>query len=226
MTTTSARVENRSRFHRVAGFPVEDVVVGLALDVVPDHRGIRVQRLLGIHYRFQRFVVDFDEFEGIAGDVFGVGDDERHLLMLETNLVGGQHGLHVRGQCRHPGQTQGGQGLAGDHRVHTREGGRRRGIDGPDPSVRIGTPQDRRVQHPGHRHVIDVIALPAKESRVLLAWHPAEADRVAGRTDPRGLLDRWFARLSLSCRDLLAGFGGHGAGAVGGGVGGSLPGGL
>ena len=34
---------------------------------------------------------------------------------------------------------------------------------------------------PGRLHVVDVVALAAQEAGVLLAEHPAEADRVAGR---------------------------------------------
>ena len=70
--------------------------------------------------------------------------------------------------------------------MHARQRRRGAGVDRPDPGVRVRAAQDRGVQHAGHGHVVDVIALPAKESRVLLAGHPAEADRVAGRADPRG----------------------------------------
>ena len=99
-------VEHRRGLRGVARFPVEDVVVGLALDVVPDHRGAGIQRALGVDHRRQRLVVDLDQFQRVAGDVLGVGDDVRDLLVLEPHLVGGQHGLHVGGQGRHPGQAR------------------------------------------------------------------------------------------------------------------------
>ena len=89
----------------VARFPVEDVVVVLALDVVPDDGGTGLQRPLGVDDRGQRFVVDLDQLQGIPGDVLGVGDDEGDFLVLEAHLVGGQHGLHVgtRGSASRPG---------------------------------------------------------------------------------------------------------------------------
>ena len=59
----------------------------------------------------QRLVVDLDQLQRVPGDVLGVGDDERDLLVLEAHLVGGQHRLHVRRQRRHPGQAQVGERL-------------------------------------------------------------------------------------------------------------------
>ncbi len=61
--------------------------------------------------RGQHLVVDVDQLEGVAGGVPVLGDDEGDLLALEADLVGGQHGLHVVGQGRHPGQA-----LLGEHR--------------------------------------------------------------------------------------------------------------
>ena len=51
----------------VARVPVEDVVVGLALDVGPDHRRVRVERLAGVHHGGQYLVVDVDQLERVAG---------------------------------------------------------------------------------------------------------------------------------------------------------------
>ena len=50
-----------------------------------------------------------------------------------------------------------------------------------DAGVRVRAAQDGGEQHAGHGHVVDVIALPTKESRILDAGHPAEPDRVPGR---------------------------------------------
>ena len=73
----------------VAGFPVEAVVVGLAVEVGANHRCRRVQRLADIDNWYQRLVVDVDELQRISCGVAVLGDDERHLLALETHLVGG-----------------------------------------------------------------------------------------------------------------------------------------
>ena len=51
-------------------------------------------------------VLDVDQLERVAGRVAVLGDDERDLLALEADLVGGEHGLHVVGERRHPGQPE------------------------------------------------------------------------------------------------------------------------
>ena len=61
----------------------------------------------------QDVVLDVDQLERVARRVAVLGDDERDLLALEAHLVGGQHGLDVVGQRRHPGQAR---GLAGPRR--------------------------------------------------------------------------------------------------------------
>ena len=164
----------------VAGLPVEDVVVRLALDVVADDRGALVERLLGVHDRRQRLVVDLDEVERVARGVLVLGDDEGDLLALEAHLVGGEHRLDVHRQRRHPREVQRLEGGTGDDRLHLRHRLGLGGVDRPDPGVRIGAAQDRGVQHAGQRHVVEVAATAADETYVLLALHPAEADRVAG----------------------------------------------
>ena len=91
VTTTSRLFERRVRRRCVAGLPVEDVVVGLAVDVVTDHRRVRVQRLPGVDDRGQHVVLDVDEREGIPRGVAVFGDDEGHLLALEPDFVRGEH---------------------------------------------------------------------------------------------------------------------------------------
>ena len=132
---------------RVAGLPVEAVVVGLALEVGADHRRVGVERLAGVDDGVERVVVDVDELQRVAGRVAVLGDDERHLLTLEAHLVGGQHGLHVVGQRRHPRQALLGQVGTGHHGLDLRMCLGRRHIDADDPGVRVRRAQDRQVQH-------------------------------------------------------------------------------
>ena len=79
---------------------------------VADDRGVRRQRGAGVDDRGQQLVVDVDQLERIPCGVTVFGDDEGHLLPLEADLVGGQDGLDVVAQGRHPGQAAGGQVLA------------------------------------------------------------------------------------------------------------------
>ena len=173
--------ERRLGGRRVTGLPVEAVVVGLALEVGADHRRRRVERRAGIDDRVKRVVVDVDQLERVARRVPVFGDDERHLLALEAHLVGGQHGLHVVGQRRHPGQALLGQVGAGDDRFDLRMCLGRSHIDADDAGVRIRRAQDRQVQHARQRDVVDVVAAAPDESRVLFAQHPAVAHTAFGR---------------------------------------------
>ena len=102
------------------------------------------------------------------------------LLALHAHLVGGQHGLGVAGQGRHPGQVVLGQQLAGDHRHHPGQGGGGRGVDRVDPGVGHRAAQDRHVQHPGQVDVVDVVA-PALEEAVVLLALDAPAQPALGR---------------------------------------------
>jgi hypothetical protein len=56
----------------------------------------------------------------------------------------------------------------------TERGGR---VDRDDPGVRQRAAEDGAVQHPRELDVVDVVALPADEARILLALQPTEADR-------------------------------------------------
>ena len=151
----------------VARLPVVDVV-GVRL-VVADDRCVGAERLLRGGHRRQRLVVDLDQCHGVLGDVAGVGDDRGDLLSLEAHLVGGQHGLGVAAQSRHPGELVLGQELTGDHGDDTGERRRRTGVDAADARVRVGAAQDCHVEHAGQHHVVDVGAPAADEACVLLA---------------------------------------------------------
>jgi hypothetical protein len=158
----------------VAGLPVEDVVRGAPRLVVADERRAGVKRAARVDHRGQRLVVHHDQLERVPGGVAVLGDDERYLLALEPNLVGGEHGLPVAGQRGHPGQVERGQRLPGEDGLDLRVGLGREGIDGQDPRVRVRAAQHRSVEHAGQADVVHVQALAADEPLVLLAEPPAE----------------------------------------------------
>ena len=166
----------------VADLPVVDDVVVLVLLVVADHRRARGQRLRRVDDRRQRLVLDVDQLARVLGDVGVVGDDAGHLLALEAHLVGGQHGLGVVGQRRHPGQVAGRHHLAGQHQVHAGDLPGPAGVDRLDPGVGQRAAQDLHVQHAGQRDVVGVVALAADEPAVLdplaAGAQPADLDLV------------------------------------------------
>ena len=170
--------ENGVRRSLVAGLPVEAVVVGLALQVGPDHRCIRLQRAADVGDGVQVLVLDVDQLQRVTRGVPVLGDDERDLLALEPHLVGDQHGLDVVAQGRHPGQALLGQHRPGDDQLHLRVRLRRTYVDAEDLRVRHRGTQDRQVQHAVQLDVVAVAAPAADEARVLLAQHPAVTDRL------------------------------------------------
>ena len=145
-----ARERGRGR-GGVARLPVEDVVgrgaVG-ALAVVADHRGVGVERAARVDDGLERFVLDVDQLERVAGRVVVVGDDERDLLALEAHLVGREHRLPVGRHRRHPRHPPRLEVAPRDDRVDPRQRQRRRGVDRDDPGVGERAAQDRAVQHP------------------------------------------------------------------------------
>ena len=168
------------RFGRggVARLPVEAVVVGLALEIVADHRRVGVEGVTNVDHRIERLVLDVDQLQCVARRVAVLGDDEGDLLVLEADLVGGEDRLHVVGQCRHPGEILRGEVLAGDHGFDLRVCFRGGLVDADDAGVGHRRPEDRHVQHAGQFDVVAVLAEAAHEARVLLAEHAAEAGRL------------------------------------------------
>ena len=199
--------EDGIRFGLVAGFPVEDVVVGAAFEVVANDRSARIHGLAGVDDRRQYVVLDLDQFEGVAGRIAVFGDDERHLLALKAHLVGDENGLNVHRQGRRPGQAECLQVAAGDHGEHlgVREGLGR--VDRDQPGVGDGSAQNGTVQHAGQHDVVDVVALAAHEARVFLALHAAVADGpivVAGGRVRRAVLKDGHACTSSSVVSAVA----------------------
>ena len=130
--------EGRVGRRLVAGLPVEDVVVvlalavravGLVLDVLADHRRVRRHRLERIDVDRQRLVLDLDQVGGVGRDIAVLGDDEGHFLVLEQHLAVGEHHLHVAGKRRHPGEVDGLERLGREHRD---DAGHRGGLGGVD----------------------------------------------------------------------------------------------
>ena len=193
--------EHRVGLGLVAHLPVEDPVVRPALDLVADHRRVRVQRLAGVHQRGKDIVFDVDQLQGVPGGVTVFGHDERDLLPLEPDLVGDQDGLDIRGERRRPREVQAQQVLAGDDRDHFRMRQGVGGVDGHEPGVRHRSPQDGAVQHSRQHDVVHVVALAAHEARVFLALDAAITDRpvlVACGRVRRPLMDDGHAFTSVS----------------------------
>ena len=148
----------------------------------------RCQRLLRVDDGRERVVLDVDELERVPRHVRAVGHDAGDLLALEPDLVGGEHGLRVAGQGRHPRQAVGGERLAGDDGDDAGQLLGRRRVDVHDAGVRERAAQEREVQHPGQGDVLDVLPAALDEAVVLLALHAVADAADLGRGRARCVL--------------------------------------
>ena len=154
--------------------------VSLVLDVLAQDRRVRLHRLERVDQRRQRLVLDLDQVDRVGGDVAVVGDDERHLLVGEQDLLVRQHRLHVAGQRRHVVQVQGLQVVGGEDGVHARQRLGLADVDALDPGVAVGAADEVAMQHPRQADIVDIVALALDQAGVLLALSGA-ADAAQGR---------------------------------------------
>ena len=162
----------------VAGLPGEDVIrMGaravadffLVGDVLADDRRVLVHRLFRVDDGGQLFVIDFHQRCAVGSGIAVGGQHHRHFLHLEADFLVGENGLHVATQRGHPVQVDRFQVIGRQHRHHARPGQGVALVDRLDARVRIGAAHDGAEQHPRQLDVVDVTALAANESRVLLA---------------------------------------------------------
>ena len=59
-------------------------------DVLQDGHAGRVEGLLGRCDRRQVLVLDLDQLQGVLSQVTGIGDDDRHQVTHQADLVGSQ----------------------------------------------------------------------------------------------------------------------------------------
>ena len=149
---------------------------GLALEVVADDRRVGFERRADVDHRIEIVVLDVDQFERVACRIAVLGDDERDLLVLEAHLVGGEHGLDVVRQRRHPRQVLLGQVGTRDDGNHLRVSFGGGLVDADDACMCERRSQDREVQHARELHVVAVLAHSSNEPGILLAEHATEAD--------------------------------------------------
>ena len=153
---------------------VGGVVLGDVVAVV-DERGVLVARLDRVEHGVELLVVDFDQRERLVRLAQRLGGDGGDGIAGEAGPVAREHGLildlgAVRPQVRD---------VAGRERDDTRRD--RRGVDAPDPGVRVGRAQDARLEHPFELHVLGV-ADGAGDARVR---HAVRSSSSARRTSTR-----------------------------------------
>ena len=133
-----------------------DLVRDVGVATGMDEGRLRLQRLLGREDRGQLLVLDLDQVERVARDLFAGRRDGRDFLAGESHHVARQgEPLLVMHAPRHlrPVGTR-------HHRLHARKGERLRGVDAHDAGMRVGAAQHLPVQHAGELDVACVLRSP------------------------------------------------------------------
>ncbi len=160
----------------VARLPEKDVVrmlprsvraVHLVLDVLAQHRRVRVHRLERIDQRRQILVVDVDQLDRVGRGIAVGRDHEGDLLVLEQHLLVGQDRLHVAGERRHVVQIERLEVGGGQDRLDARHLERRLLVDPLDPRMAVRRADEVAEQHAGQLDVVDIVALALGEAGVL-----------------------------------------------------------
>ncbi len=127
----------------------------------------------------------------VGGGIAVLGDDEGHLLVLEQDLLVGEHRLDVPRQGRHVVQVQRLEVVGRQHGEHPGYLQRRVLVDPLDPGVAVGGADEVAEHHPRQLDVVHVVALALGEPGVL--------DALARAAEALELLDAL-----LGGRNLLA----------------------
>ena len=138
--------------------------------VVKKRRGGRRGR---VGRRGQRLEFRLHPFRGVFGGGPAPGDDEGDGLSHVAHPVGREGELEVAQQpvvgdeADRDGAQRFPELARPEDRLDPRHGPRRRCIESANPRVSNRAPDDRRVEHAGHVHVVHVVALAADAPGVL-----------------------------------------------------------
>ena len=150
--------------------------------IVPDFGGAVLGGIFEVHHRRQRFIVDLDQFGGIARLTQRLGDDERDAVADEAHLFGIEDRLEravALGSAEVLGHQVGGEAAqllrhrvsAGEHTEHARRGLGLGNVDALDASVGVRRQHRHPVALPGQADVVDVASLSEQETLVFHSPH-------------------------------------------------------
>ena len=135
-----------------------------------------VQRRADLKHRRQRFDVRGDELGGVLREVPALCDDHRdrvaHVADIGIRQRAERSRRSHRAHHRLPHRMQPRVQVSGGE--HGDDSGQRPGlldVDAAELAVCHGAADERRVQHAGHDHVVDVASAPGQQPRVLPAAH-------------------------------------------------------
>src|SRR5437867_1140641 len=171
------------RTFSVPDLPVPDPI-RLLLPIRPDNRSTGLEGLHRFDVNWERYGAYLDGGDTVRGRISAVRDDRGDFLRLIHNPLDGQHHLLVGHEGRHPCEVRRLEVLPADHREDARDLQRLLDVDGPDACVRVRTPDDVQIEHPGELHVVDVIPFAPDEAGVLLPLYGLADAAVHGHGRP------------------------------------------
>src|SRR5262249_5231503 len=159
--------------------PVEDDVAG---NVVEKLRRTGADRILSLGYCWQRVVLDFDRFSGIARSGESFGYDQRDWLTDVPHLAERERGtrrvvprravtIDQRNHAGHVAETGCPNVLSCSYKQHARHAPRRGCVEGLDTRVRHGRAQHQGMRHSRYDHVVGVAGSPGDKTQILMTPH-------------------------------------------------------
>ncbi len=160
---------------RVARLELPDVAL-VRLELGVDERSVVRERLLDVADRAEGLVVHLDELRRVLGQRAALGDDDGDAVTLIARLVSGERVVrrHLDVLRHRPGAGHAADPVAGEVRAGERGDDTLRSpggveIHAVDAGVRVRAADDRHVDGPGQRQVVDEGAASAQQGGVLLA---------------------------------------------------------
>ena len=123
----------------------------LAAQMVVQDRRARLHRLDRVDHMRQQLVLDLDQLERALGDgLAGRGHRGDRMAVIEDLLA--RHDV-ARQIARRGAERELRKIVPGDHRLHPRQGFRRRNVDRLQDRVRVRAPEDLGEQHAGQDQI-------------------------------------------------------------------------
>ena len=176
---------------------------------VPQQRRAKLQRGRRIDHRGQDPVIDRDQLGGVAGDIPGLGDDERHRIADMTHAAARQcmarrhddrSDRRDLGDAGQRADALGGKIGGGEDAMHTWQRSRRGRIEPGNLGVAVRRAQHDRMQLARRVNVLRAISVPGRAGNARLP-SGAPSARYADHLSPSldlSVLSNALRRLNLS----------------------------
>ena len=166
------------RASRVVALPLDHVRSRVRCQMFVNERRIRLQPFLQIHHGVDRLYVDDNVANRVFRDVAALRHDHRdrlsdvpHFALRQRNLRAGvKHEIRYgRGWYQErPWPPEVSEIFGGIDRVDACARASRRRVDAFQPAMRVVTPDERHVQHPGQLDIVHEKRAARQQPRVFI----------------------------------------------------------